>query len=196
MKNIVWHQSKINKGDRIKLLNQNPFILWFTGLSASGKSTIANLIDEKLFTLGYKTYLLDGDNVRNGLCSDLGFTPEGRSENIRRVGEVSKLMCESGLIVITALISPYKKDRKLVRSLFDTGHFIEVYLETPIEIAAARDHKGLYEKAKNGTLNEFTGFDSDYEPPEKPELRIETEMYDPNESAKYIFSYLETRSLI
>ena len=194
--NLFQYELAVTCDDRVRLIGQRPFVIWFTGISGAGKTTVANKLDKLLCAHKKHTYLLDGDNVRNGLCSDLGFTPEGRSENIRRVGEVSKLMCESGLIVITALISPYKKDRKLVRSLFDTGHFIEVYLETSIEIAAARDHKGLYEKAKNGTLNEFTGFDSDYEPPEKPELRIETEMYDPNESAKYIFSYLETRNLI
>lgn len=142
------------------------------------------------------TYLLDCDNVRNGLCSDLDFSPGARSEKIRRVGEVSKLMCESGLIVITAFISPYKTDRRFVRSLFYAGRFIEVYLETPIEVAAARDHKGLYEKAKKGALNQFTGFDSDYEPPEKPEIRIDTRLSNPSESSKYIFSYLEKRNLI
>lgn len=196
MNNIVWHQSKINKGDRIKLLNQNPFILWFTGLSASGKSTIANLIDEKLFTLGYKTYLLDGDNVRHGLNKDLGFDEKSRIENIRRVGEVSKLFLDAGIIVICSFISPFKSDRQLVRDLFKKGDFLETFIDCSIDTCEKRDPKGMYKKAKLGQIRNFTGISSPYQPPQKPEIHIKNDNLLPLEASKKIMDYLINKNYI
>jgi len=196
MKNIVWHQSKINKGDRIKLLNQNPFILWFTGLSASGKSTIANLIDENLFTLGYKTYLLDGDNVRHGLNKDLGFDEKSRIENIRRVGEVSKLFLDAGIIVICSFISPFKSDRQLVRDLFKKGDFLETFIDCSIDTCEKRDPKGMYKKAKLGQIRNFTGISSPYQPPQKPEIHIKNDNLLPLEASKKIMDYLINKNYI
>ena len=144
MKNVVWHKTTIKKDDRTKLLNQKPFLLWFTGLSASGKSTIANIVEQKLFNLHYKTYLLDGDNVRHGLNRDLGFDEESRIENIRRVGEVSKLFLDAGIIVLTAFISPFKSDRELVKSLFNKGEILEVFIDSSLETCEKRDPKGMY----------------------------------------------------
>ena len=157
MKNIVWHNATIKLKNRKKILKQSPFVLWFTGLSASGKSSIANLVEQKLFNMKYKTYLLDGDNVRHGLNKDLGFDEKSRVENIRRIGEVAKLFNDSGLIVLTAFISPFISDRKLVRDLFPEGNFLEVFIDSSLEICEQRDPKGMYKKARSGKINNFTG---------------------------------------
>lgn len=172
MKNIVWHNATIELKNRKKLLNQSPFVLWFTGLSASGKSTIANMVEQRLFNMQYKTYLLDGDNVRHGLNNDLGFDEESRVENIRRIGEVAKLFNDSGLIVLTAFISPFVSDRKLVRDLFPVGNFLEVFIDSSLEICEQRDPKGMYKKARNGKIENFTGISSPYEKPKNPEIHL------------------------
>tara|TARA_A100001037_G_scaffold287699_1_gene297515 strand:+ start:145 stop:750 length:606 start_codon:yes stop_codon:yes gene_type:complete len=172
VKNIVWHSSTIKLKDRKKLLNQKPFVLWFTGLSASGKSTIANIVEQKLFKMKYKTYLLDGDNVRHGLNKDLGFDENSRVENIRRIGEVAKLFNDSGLIVLTAFISPFVSDRKLVRDLFSEGYFLEVFIDSSLEVCEKRDPKGMYKKARSGEIDNFTGISSPYEKPENPEIHL------------------------
>ena len=177
--NLVWHEMVVSKKERSKKLDQTPAIIWFTGLSGSGKSTLANILEKKLFSMGYQTYLLDGDNVRHGLCSDLGFSKECRVENIRRVGEVAKLMVDAGLIVIASFISPFKRDRQMIRSMVDVGEYIEVYMNTPLEECEKRDPKGLYKKARQGQIKYFTGIDSPYQIPENPEIEIHyCNMYD------------------
>ena len=163
MSNVVWHKTTVSKADREQTISQKPFLLWFTGLSASGKSTIANIVEQKLFQLNYKTYLLDGDNVRHGLNKDLGFDEISRVENIRRIGEVSKLFNDAGLIVLTAFISPFKSDRKMVRDLFEGRDFLEVYIDASLEVCENRDPKGMYKKARSGEIKEFTGISSPYE---------------------------------
>lgn len=170
--NVQPQHFQINKKSRSHLNNQKPCVLWFTGLSGSGKSTIANELEKKLFEMGHRTYVLDGDNVRHGLCKDLGFTEEDRVENVRRVAEVSKLMIDAGLIVLATFISPYRADRKMARALFDDGEFFEIFVDTPLEICEARDSKGLYRKARKGEIKNFTGIDSQYEKPDSPDLRI------------------------
>ena len=172
MKNIVWHSTTIKLENRKEILNQKPFVLWFTGLSASGKSTIANIVEQKLFSMKYKTYLLDGDNVRHGLNKDLGFDEKSRIENIRRIGEVAKLFNDSGLIVLTAFISPFLSDRKLVRDLFPVGNFLEVFIDSSLEVCEQRDPKGMYKKARSGEINNFTGISSPYEKPKNPEIHL------------------------
>lgn len=172
MKNIVWHNATIKLEDRKEMLNQKPFVLWFTGLSASGKSTIANIVEQKLFKMKYKTYLLDGDNVRHGLNKDLGFDEKSRVENIRRIGEVAKLFNDSGLIVLTAFISPFLSDRKLVRDLFPEGNFLEVFVDSSLEVCEKRDPKGMYKKARSGEIDNFTGISSPYEKPKNPEIHL------------------------
>ena len=172
MKNIVWHSTTIKLENRKEILNQKPFVLWFTGLSASGKSTIANIVEQKLFKMKYKTYLLDGDNVRHGLNKDLGFDEKSRIENIRRIGEVAKLFNDSGLIVLTAFISPFLSDRKLVRDLFPVGNFLEVFIDSSLEVCEQRDPKGMYKKARSGEINNFTGISSPYEKPKNPEIHL------------------------
>lgn len=184
--NIAWQPLSIGKAERAALKNQKPRIIWFTGLSGAGKSTIANILDQKLFALGNHTMLLDGDNLRHGLNRDLGFTEADRVENIRRVGEVAKLMVDSGLIVICSFISPYKAERDMVRSLVAGGDFIEVFVNTPIEECMRRDPKGLYSKAKEGKIKNFTGIDAPYEAPERPEIRLETVGHRPDELADQI----------
>ena len=188
--NIAWQPLSIGKAERAALKNQKPRIIWFTGLSGAGKSTIANILDQKLFALGNHTMLLDGDNLRHGLNRDLGFTEADRVENIRRVGEVAKLMVDSGLIVICSFISPYKAERDVVRSLVAEGDFIEVFVNTPIEECMRRDPKGLYSKAKEGKIKNFTGIDAPYEAPERPEIRLETVGHRPDELADQIVELL------
>ncbi len=173
--NIVWHPHAITRADREKQHGHQGVVLWFTGLSGSGKSTLAGALEQALFSLGVSTYLLDGDNVRHGLCRDLGFSDEDRRENIRRVGEVSKLMVDAGLVVLTAFISPHKVERDMVRAQLAEGQFIEIFVDTPLEICEARDPKGLYKKARAGELKNFTGIDSIYQAPEKPEIHINGE---------------------
>jgi bifunctional enzyme CysN/CysC len=171
--NVHWQTLDIDKRAHAALKGQRPCVLWFTGLSGAGKSTLANLVEKKLHALGRHTYVLDGDNVRHGLNKDLGFTAADRVENIRRVAEVARLMVDAGLIVLTAFISPFRSERAMARALFDAGEFIEVFVDTPIEVAEARDAKGLYAKARRGEIKNFTGIDSPYEAPEAPELRID-----------------------
>lgn len=190
--NIAWQPLSIGKAERAALKNQKPRIIWFTGLSGAGKSTIANILDQKLFALGNHTMLLDGDNLRHGLNRDLGFTEADRVENIRRVGEVAKLMVDSGLIVICSFISPYKAERDMVRSLVAEGDFIEVFVNTPIEECMRRDPKGLYSKAKEGKIKNFTGIDAPYEAPERPEIRLETVGHRPDELADQIAELLRS----
>lgn len=170
--NIVWHKSTVSKEDRATRLEQRPSVIWFTGLSGSGKSTIANLLEKRLYEADHSTYLLDGDNVRHGLCGDLGFDDKARVENIRRISEVSKLFVDAGMIVLTAFISPFKADRNYCRSLLAEGEFIEVFVDTPIEVCEKRDPKGLYQKARSGDIKHFTGIDSAYEAPQAPEIHL------------------------
>ncbi|GAB3032102.1 adenylyl-sulfate kinase [Bowmanella dokdonensis] len=170
--NIVWHQHKIDKAERAKLKGQKPMVIWLTGLSGSGKSTIANLLEQKLTAAGKHTYLLDGDNVRHGLCGDLGFSDKDRVENIRRISELSKLFVDAGLIVITAFISPFRSDRDFCRKLLQAGEFVEVFVDTPLAECEKRDPKGLYQKARDGQIKEFTGIDSPYQKPENPEVHL------------------------
>lgn len=173
--NLVWHPTTIEKGDRQKLNQHRSFILWFTGLSGSGKSTLANALEKRLYEKGIRTYLLDGDNIRQGVNQGLGFTAEDRKENIRRTGEVAKLFVDAGVIVLTALISPYQEDRQMVRELVDRDEFIEVYVKCPLEECEKRDPKGLYRKAREGIIPNFTGISSPYEEPITPEIIIETD---------------------
>lgn len=172
--NITWSHSTVTSSRRADLLGHRAATLWFTGLSGSGKSTLANAVESALTDAGVAAFVLDGDNVRFGLNRDLGFSPEDRAENIRRIGEVCKLFCDAGLVVLTAFISPYRADRDQVRALHPEGRFVEVFVDTPIEECERRDPKGLYAKARSGEIPEFSGVSAPYEPPEAPELRIDT----------------------
>ena len=185
--NIHWHATDITRDHHAQLKNQTPVVLWMTGLSGSGKSTIANAVELKLAQMNRHTFLLDGDNVRHGLNKDLGFTDADRIENIRRVGEVAKLMTDAGLIVITAFISPFRSEREMVRNMMAPGEFIEVFIDTPLPVAEKRDVKGLYAKARTGQLKNFTGIDSPYEAPETPEIHIDTTQMTIDEAAQIIF---------
>lgn len=188
--NVHWQALDVSREAHASLKNQKPAVLWFTGLSGSGKSTIANLVEKKLHRMNRHTFLLDGDNVRHGLNKDLGFTEADRIENIRRVGEVAKLMTDAGLIVITAFISPFRAEREMVRTMLPEGEFFEVFIDTPLSVAEARDVKGLYKKARAGDLKNFTGIDSPYEAPAKPEIRIDTTKITPEEAATLIVDAL------
>ena len=192
--NLTWHDTKITKEQRSKLKNQKPCVLWLTGLSGSGKSTLANALEQRLFTMGYHTYLLDGDNVRHGLNKDLGFDENSRVENIRRIGEVCKLFVDSGLIVLCAFISPFCKERQVIRELLDKGEYIEIFVDTPIEVCEKRDPNGLYKKARNGEIKNFTGIDSPYEAPKNPEIHIKSENLD--ENIETILKYLSQKGEI
>ena len=172
--NITWHQGNVTAEDREKLLNQKGAVLWFTGLSGSGKSTLANEVAAQLHEQGHLTYVLDGDNIRHGLNKNLGFSPEDREENIRRIGEVGKLFADAGVIAMTAFISPYKKDRDSARALLPEDQFIEIFCGCDLEICEERDPKGLYKKARAGEIKQFTGIDAPYEAPEKPEVVLDT----------------------
>ena len=172
--NVVWHESNITKSERASVKGQKPKCIWLTGLSGSGKSTLANALEVALTEKGRHTYLLDGDNVRHGLNKNLGMSDEDRTENIRRVSEVAKLMVDAGLIVVTAFISPFREDRDSARALFEEGEFVEVFVDAPLEECEKRDPKGLYQKARQGIIKEFTGIDSPYEAPESPELTVNT----------------------
>ncbi|MGE7112424.1 adenylyl-sulfate kinase [Lysinibacillus sp. NPDC047702] len=174
--NIVWHEASITKEERRTQNKHQSFILWFTGLSASGKSSVANAFARRLFDRGNQAFVLDGDNVRHGLNKDLGFDEAGRKENIRRIGEVSKLFVENGQIVLTAFISPYREDRQVVRALVEEGEFIEVYVKCSVETCEQRDPKGLYKKARNAEIPNFTGISAPYEEPENPEIILDTEL--------------------
>jgi bifunctional enzyme CysN/CysC len=194
--NIHWQSLEVTKAARAAAKSQRPCCLWFTGLSGSGKSTIANLIDKRMMSLGHHTYLLDGDNVRHGLNRDLGFTDEDRVENIRRVAEVAKLMVDAGLVVMVSFISPFRAERQLARELFEDGEFIEVFIDTPLEVCEARDPKGLYKKARAGQLVNFTGIDSAYEVPEKPEVRLDGRSAAADELAESLMDELARRGLV
>ena len=184
--NVHWQALEVSREAHAALKGQRPAVLWFTGLSGSGKSTIANLVEKKLHAMGRHTFLLDGDNVRHALNKDLGFTEADRIENIRRVGEVARLMTDAGLIVLTAFISPFRAERELVRAMVPEGEFLEIFVDTPLEVAERRDVKGLYRKARSGELKNFTGIDSPYEAPEKPEIRIDTTTTSPEDAAEAI----------
>jgi bifunctional enzyme CysN/CysC len=194
--NIHWQATEVDKDARARQNGHRPCVLWMTGLSGSGKATIANVVERELHALGARTYLLDGDNVRHGLNKDLGFTAADRVENIRRVGEVAKLMVDAGLIVITAFISPFRSERRLARSMVDDREFVEIFVDTPLAIVEKRDPKGLYKKARRGELKNFTGIDSPYEVPETPEIHILTEQHDVEASAALIIGYLRTAGVL
>lgn len=195
-KNVVWHNHRVSQDQRAKIKNQKPCILWFTGLSASGKSTIANDVEVKLCDLKKHTYLLDGDNVRLGLNKGLTFSDEDRVENIRRIGEVSKLFIDSGNIVLTAFISPFRDDRESVRQMVKAYEFIEVFIDTPLEICELRDPKGLYKKARQGSIKNFTGITSPYEVPLRPEIHIKTENKTIEEASIDVIDYLNTKGYL
>lgn len=189
MDNTHCPSLNVNQAARAARLNQRPTCVWFTGLSGSGKSTLANLLEQRLFDQGKHTYLLDGDNLRNGLNSDLGFTDKDRVENIRRVGEVARLMVDAGLVVIVSFISPFESDRRMARQLFAPGEFVEVYVETPLHECEKRDVKGLYAKARRGEIKNFTGIDSPYEPPQTPDLRLQTTQLAPMVCVEQILKF-------
>lgn len=194
--NIVWSDSDITKKNRQELQKHKSAILWFTGLSGSGKSTLSIALENELYAKGILSYRLDGDNIRHGLNRDLGFSPEDRTENIRRIGEVSALMVDAGLFTLTAFISPYRTDRQLVRELVEADEFIEVYVEASIETCEARDSKGLYKKARLGEIKGFTGIDAPYEEPINPEIKIDSNVLSIEESVAVIVDYLTTKAYI
>ncbi|GAM69518.1 adenylylsulfate kinase [Vibrio sp. JCM 19236] len=189
--NIVWHDATVSREERQALKEQKPVVLWFTGLSGSGKSTIANAVERKLHELKKHTYLLDGDNVRHGLNHDLGFSDQDRIENIRRIGEVAKLLVDSGTITLTAFISPFREDRASVRAKMNQGEFVEVFIDTPLSVCEQRDPKGLYKKARSGEIKEFTGITSEYEAPQNPEVHLKTDQYSIDECAEQVIFYLQ-----
>ncbi|BDG79384.1 putative adenylyl-sulfate kinase [Bacillus subtilis] len=194
--NIVWHPAVIQKSDRQSLNGHKSCALWFTGLSGSGKSVLANAVDEKLYHMGIRSYVLDGDNIRHGLNRDLGFRTEDRIENIRRIGEVAKLFVDSGQMILTAFISPFREDRDMVRALFPDGEFLEIYVKCPLQVCEQRDPKGLYKKARNGDIKHFTGIDSPYEAPLSPDLIIESDQTSIADGADLIIKELQHKGII
>lgn len=194
--NITWHDAGITKEERREQNNHHSFVLWFTGLSGSGKSTVANAVAKALFDKNIRNYVLDGDNVRFGLNKNLGFSAEDRTENIRRIGEVSKLFVDSGQVVLTAFISPFQEDRAQVREILEGNEFLEVYVECPLEECEKRDPKGLYKKARSGEIRDFTGIDSPYESPANPELTINTSTQSVEECVQTVIEYLSNRKFI
>lgn len=194
--NVTWHESSLSKDLRRKQNGHESTVLWFTGLSGSGKSTIANAVAKELYNRNIRSYVLDGDNIRHGLNKDLGFSEEDRTENIRRIGEVSKLFVDSGQFVLTAFISPFRADRQIVRDLLEEGEFIEVYLKCPLEECEVRDPKGLYDKARKGIIKDFTGIDSPYEEPEHPEIILDSDQYSIEECVEQVIDYLTTKRAI
>ena len=194
--NIVWHDQSVSKLERAEHKNQKPCVLWFTGLSGSGKSTVANALEHELAKRGQHTFLLDGDNVRHGLNKDLGFSDADRVENIRRIGEVSKLFVDAGLIAVTAFISPFRSDRQLVRDLLGESEFIEIHMDTPLETCESRDPKGLYKKARAGEIKNFTGIDSDYEAPLNAEITLDTSKQSVPECVEQIIEYLSSHQFL
>ncbi|MBU2910349.1 adenylyl-sulfate kinase [Vibrio splendidus] len=193
---VVWHNTTVTHQDRMNQKEQKPVVLWFTGLSGSGKSTVANAVESKLFSLGKHSYLLDGDNVRHGLNKDLGFSDEDRVENIRRIGEVARLFVDSGTIVLSAFISPFVSDRAQARALMKKGEFLEVFVDTPLNICEQRDPKGLYKKARAGEIKRFTGIDSVYEAPESADIHIETCGKSIEACAEYVVEQLAHRGYL
>lgn len=195
-RNIVWQNHVVDKAYRARLKQQRPCLIWFTGLSASGKSTIAGLVEQRLAAMERHTYLLDGDNVRQGLCRDLGFSAADRVENIRRIGEIGKLMVDAGLMVLTAFISPFRSDRDIARSLLQAGEFVEVFVDAPLDECERRDPKGLYKKARSGQIANFTGIDSPYEAPHAPAIHLETMHYSAEECADKVIEYLSASGFL
>jgi len=194
--NVHWHPGAIRRADRERLNGHRGFTLWFTGLSASGKSTLASALEEALYEMGYHTYILDGDNIRHGLNRNLGFSPEDREENIRRIGEVAKLFRDAGIINMTAFISPYIQDRRLARGLGAPEDFIEVFVDCPVEVCEARDPKGMYKKAREGKIREFTGVSAPYEAPENPEIHLCTDAMSVEQCVQMILEYLIERGFV
>ena len=193
--NVVWHHATVTRERREAQNGHRGAIIWFTGLSGSGKSTLAHEVEERLHQMGCRTYVLDGDNVRHGLCGDLGFSDADRVENIRRIGEVSKLFTEAGLIVLTAFISPFQADRNKVRAMVQQGEFVEIFCQCPIEVCEQRDVKGLYKKARAGEISHFTGISSPYEEPERPELVVNTSILSLEECVREVIAKLSGGSL-
>ena len=194
--NIKWHHGKITKEDRVKLLNQKGTTIWLTGLSGSGKSTIAVELEHALIENKHQAYILDGDNIRHGLNKNLGFSPEDRTENIRRIGEVAKLFTEANIITIAAFVSPYREDRDNVRKLLGRGEFVEIYVKCSLEVCETRDTKGLYKKARAGEVKDFTGISAPYEEPLNPELTIDSSKLSIEESTRTILDYLEAKGYV
>ncbi|MFO7871883.1 MAG: adenylyl-sulfate kinase [Kiritimatiellia bacterium] len=194
--NITWQDGEITPEDRAKLMGHKGAVLWFTGLSGSGKSTLSIAVESALFKRGCHTYILDGDNIRHGLNKDLGFSPEDRHENIRRIGEVAHLFADSGVLVLTAFISPYINDRNVARDANPSGNFVEIYCECPLEVCEQRDPRGLYKKARAGEIKEFTGIDAPYEPPPHPEIVVDTAGETVEQSAAQIVAYMEKTGII
>jgi len=194
--NIVWHQGTVTRADREKINGHKAATVWLTGLSGSGKSTIAVDLEKRLWERGIRAYILDGDNIRHGLNKNLGFSPADRTENIRRIGEVAKLFTEAGVVALTAFISPYRADRDQVRAIMAAGDFVEVHVDCPVEVCEQRDVKGLYKKARAGEIKEFTGISAPYEAPTKPELTINTAGQSVEASANQILAYLEKQGIV
>jgi len=192
-RNIVWQETKVSREDRYRLNNHRSCLLWFTGLSGAGKSSLAAAVEKELYSYGIRSYVLDGDNIRHGLNSNLGFTPEDRKENIRRIGEVSRLFVDAGLFALTAIISPYREDRQMVRERFAKGEFIEIYVKCPLEVCEMRDPKGLYKKARRGEIQNFTGISAPYEEPLQPEIVVETDKQTLEQSVAQVIQYLKER---
>jgi adenylylsulfate kinase len=195
-KNIYWHSATISRVDREKLNGHKSAILWFTGLSGAGKSTLAHAVEDRLYQLGARTYVLDGDNIRHGLCKDLGFSDADRTENIRRIGEVAKLFTDSGVMALTAFISPFRSDRDAVRELVEDGDFIEVYCKCDLDVCEERDVKGLYKKARAGEIPEFTGINSPYEEPLNAEIIVDTSAQSIEQSVEQVINALTKRNII
>lgn len=194
--NVVWHNATVTRQRREEMNGHNGVILWFTGLSGAGKSSLSHAVEETLHRMGCHTFVLDGDNVRHGLCADLGFSSEDRVENIRRVGEMSKLFIEAGVIVLTAFISPFRSDRERVRSLVPHGDFLEIYCDSPLEVCEGRDVKGLYKRARAGEIKDFTGISSPYEAPVDPELTVETGALTIEDSVAKVMELLRERGIV
>lgn len=194
--NTVWHHATITRADRQKLNDHKSVILWFTGLSGAGKSTLANEVEALLHEMGMRTYVCDGDNIRHGLCGDLGFSSEDRVENIRRIGEVAKILIDAGVITLTAFISPFRADRQRARDIVAEGEFIEVYCRCALDVCEDRDVKGLYKKARAGEIPEFTGISSPYEEPENPELIVDTDKQTLQESAEQVINFLVKKGIV
>jgi adenylylsulfate kinase len=194
--NVIWQRGKVGKLERERLLGQKGATLWFTGLSASGKSTLSIETEKRLHELGYLTYVLDGDNVRHGLNSNLGFTPDDRAENIRRIGEVSHLFADAGVIVLTAFISPYRSDRDRVRRMHPEGNFFEIHVDCPLEVCERRDPKGLYRRARAGEIADFTGVSAPYEPPLEPDVVVDTANRGVNDCVERIVGHLEAEGYL
>ena len=194
--NITWHVGEVDRAARTRAHGHRGAVLWFTGLSGSGKSTIAHRVESRLIERGVFAYVLDGDNIRHGLNGDLGFSPEEREENIRRVGEVARLFADAGAVVLSAFISPYRRDRDRVRGLLEQGEFVEVFVDTPIEVCEARDPKGLYKKARAGEISNFTGIDAPYEAPQAPEVHLDTDTLSVDEAAARVVACLEALGIL